>query len=120
MPPSLSTVRRNGKHRKTSWVRRPAALAERVEQAHALDPVVGRLSDGVVRALPAGPRTDALHGVPFGPTDWENSSLGAGMPASVVVTGRSSVMVVLLLFAACGPSIWLTLPGEPGLPRPAR
>jgi nitrite reductase/ring-hydroxylating ferredoxin subunit/uncharacterized membrane protein len=46
--------------------RRPAALAERVEQAHVLDPVVRRLSDGVVRALPAGPRTDALHGVPFG------------------------------------------------------
>ncbi len=37
-----------------------------VEQAHALDPVIRRLSDGVVRALPAGPRTDALHGVPFG------------------------------------------------------
>jgi hypothetical protein len=55
-----------------------------------------------------------------GPTDWENSSLGAGMPASVVVTGRSSVMMVLLLFAACGPSIWLTLPGGHGLPRPAR
>jgi nitrite reductase/ring-hydroxylating ferredoxin subunit len=66
VPPSLSTVRRDGKHRKTSWARRPAALAERVEQAHALDPVVRRLSDGVVRALPAGPRTDALHGVPFG------------------------------------------------------
>ena len=66
MPGSLSTVRRAGKKRKTSWVRRPAALAERVEQAHALDPVVSWLSDGVVRALPAGPRTDALHGVPFG------------------------------------------------------
>ena len=66
MPPSLSTVRRDGKHRKSSWTRRPAALAERVEQAHALDPVVSWLSDGVVRALPAGPRTDALHGVPFG------------------------------------------------------
>ncbi|HME64413.1 MAG TPA: Rieske (2Fe-2S) protein, partial [Streptosporangiaceae bacterium] len=66
MPGSLSTVRRDGKHRKSSWARRPAALAERVEQAHALDPVVRRLSDVVVRALPAGPRTDALHGVPFG------------------------------------------------------
>jgi nitrite reductase/ring-hydroxylating ferredoxin subunit/uncharacterized membrane protein len=41
-------------------------MAERVEQAHVLDPVVRRLSDGVVRALPTGPRTDALHGVPFG------------------------------------------------------
>ena len=66
MPPSLSAARQAGKHRKTSWTRRPAALAERVEQAHVLDPVVRRLSDGVVRALPAGPRTDALHGVPFG------------------------------------------------------
>ena len=31
-----------------------------------LDPAVRVLSDGVVRALPAGPRADALHGVPFG------------------------------------------------------
>ena len=66
MPPSVSTARPAGKKRKTSWTRTPAALAEWVEQAHALDPVVRRLSDGVVRALPAGPRTDALHGVPFG------------------------------------------------------
>jgi len=66
VPPSVSTARPAGKNRKTSWTRRPAALAEWVEQAHALDPVVRRLSDGVVRALPAGPRTDALHGVPFG------------------------------------------------------
>src|SRR5260370_427588 len=44
----------------------PAALAERIERAHALDPVVHGLSDTVVRALPAGSRTDALHGVPFG------------------------------------------------------
>ena len=66
MPPSPATARHPGKNRKPSWARRPAALAEWVEQAHALDPVVRRLSDGVVRALPAGPRTDALHGVPFG------------------------------------------------------
>jgi nitrite reductase/ring-hydroxylating ferredoxin subunit/uncharacterized membrane protein len=66
VPPPLAPDRRAGKHRKSGWARRPAALAERVEQAHALDPVVRRLSDGVVRALPAGPRTDALHGVPFG------------------------------------------------------
>ena len=66
MPPSLSTARQAGRKRKTSWARKPAALAERVEQAHALDPVIRKLSDGVVRALPAGPRTDALHGVPFG------------------------------------------------------
>ena len=31
-----------------------------------LDPVIHELSDSVVRALPAGARTDALHGVPFG------------------------------------------------------
>ena len=66
MPPSLSTARQAGRKRKTNWARKPAALAERVEQAHALDPVIRRLSDGVVRALPAGSRTDALHGVPFG------------------------------------------------------
>ena len=66
MPPSLSTARQAGRKRKTSWARKPAALAERVEQAHALDPVIRKLSNGVVRALPAGPRTDALHGVPFG------------------------------------------------------
>jgi len=64
--PSLATARRTGAHRKPGLVRRPAALAERVEQAHVLDPVVRKLSDGVVRALPAGPRADALHGVPFG------------------------------------------------------
>jgi nitrite reductase/ring-hydroxylating ferredoxin subunit/uncharacterized membrane protein len=66
VPPSLSSARRATKNRKSSWVRGPSVLAERVEQAHALDPVVRKLSDGVVRALPAGPRTDALHGVPFG------------------------------------------------------
>jgi nitrite reductase/ring-hydroxylating ferredoxin subunit/uncharacterized membrane protein len=66
VPPSVAPARRTGRHRKSSWARKPAVLAERVEQAHALDPVVRLLSDGVVRALPAGPRTDALHGVPFG------------------------------------------------------
>jgi nitrite reductase/ring-hydroxylating ferredoxin subunit/uncharacterized membrane protein len=57
---------RAGKARKASLLSRPAALAERIERAHALDPVVRKLSGTVVRALPAGPRTDALHGVPFG------------------------------------------------------
>ncbi len=66
MRQSLVTARRAVKNRKPGWIRRPAALAERVEQAHVLDPVVSRLSDGVVRVLPAGPGTDALHGVPFG------------------------------------------------------
>ena len=45
---------------------KPVTAAERVERAQALDRPVGRLSDLVVRALPPGPRTDALHGVPFG------------------------------------------------------
>lgn len=44
----------------------PAALAERIERAQELDRPVRALSDAVVRALPAGSRTDALHGVPFG------------------------------------------------------
>jgi nitrite reductase/ring-hydroxylating ferredoxin subunit/uncharacterized membrane protein len=66
VPLSLAPARRAAKNRKSSWARKPAALAERLEQAHALDPVMRRLSGGVVRALPTGPRTDALHGVPFG------------------------------------------------------
>jgi nitrite reductase/ring-hydroxylating ferredoxin subunit/uncharacterized membrane protein len=45
---------------------RPVALAERIERTPALDRPVRALSDTVVRALPPGPRTDALHGVPFG------------------------------------------------------
>jgi len=45
---------------------RPSALAERIERAPVLDRPVHALSDTVVRALPPGPRTDALHGVPFG------------------------------------------------------
>lgn len=45
---------------------RPAALAERVERMPVLDRPVRALSDTVVHALPPGPRTDALHGVPFG------------------------------------------------------
>jgi nitrite reductase/ring-hydroxylating ferredoxin subunit/uncharacterized membrane protein len=45
---------------------RPVALAERIERAHALDRPIRMLSETIVRALPAGPRTDALHGVPFG------------------------------------------------------
>jgi len=62
----LPTARRARKTRKASLLSRPSAIAERIERAHALDPVVYSLSDTVVRALPAGPRTDALHGVPFG------------------------------------------------------
>jgi nitrite reductase/ring-hydroxylating ferredoxin subunit/uncharacterized membrane protein len=63
---SLATTRRESKKTPTSWTRAPAAAAEALEQAHALDPVIRRLSGSVVRALPAGPRADALHGVPFG------------------------------------------------------
>ena len=57
----LPTARRARKTRKASLLSRPSALAERIERAHALDPLVYSLSDTVVRALPAGPRTDALH-----------------------------------------------------------
>jgi nitrite reductase/ring-hydroxylating ferredoxin subunit/uncharacterized membrane protein len=45
---------------------RPVDVAERIERTPALDGAVRSLSQGVVRALPAGPRADALHGVPFG------------------------------------------------------
>lgn len=44
----------------------PAALAERIERAPALDRPLGALSDAAIRVLPPGRRTDALHGVPFG------------------------------------------------------
>ncbi len=62
----LPAARRARRARKASLLSRSAALAERIERAHALDPVVQSLSDTVVRALQAGARTDALHGVPFG------------------------------------------------------
>lgn len=45
---------------------RPVDVAERIERAPALDRPVRSLSETVVRALPSGPRADALHGVPFG------------------------------------------------------
>ncbi len=41
-------------------------IAERIERAHLLDRPISALSRTIVRALPAGPRADALHGVPFG------------------------------------------------------
>ncbi len=62
----LGVPRRAGKTRKAPLLSRPAALAERIERAHVLDPVIHELSGTVVRALPSGARTDALHGVPFG------------------------------------------------------
>ena len=54
------------KKKRPALASRPAALAERIERAPVLDRSVRALSDTVVRALPPGPQTDALHGVPFG------------------------------------------------------
>ena len=45
---------------------KPATVAERIERAQALDQPVSMLAGLVVRALPPGRRTDALHGVPLG------------------------------------------------------
>ena len=45
---------------------KPVTIAERIERAETLDRPVGALSKAVVRALPPGRPTDALHGVPFG------------------------------------------------------
>jgi nitrite reductase/ring-hydroxylating ferredoxin subunit/uncharacterized membrane protein len=58
--------RDSGPFRAALSATRPAALAERIERAPVLDRPVHALSASVVRALPPGPRTDALHGVPFG------------------------------------------------------
>jgi nitrite reductase/ring-hydroxylating ferredoxin subunit/uncharacterized membrane protein len=44
----------------------PLALAERIERAPVLDHPVHALAGRVVRALPPGRRTDALHGVALG------------------------------------------------------
>jgi nitrite reductase/ring-hydroxylating ferredoxin subunit/uncharacterized membrane protein len=62
----LSRERPPGTRTRRSPLPRPVLLAERIERAPYLDPIVGSLSRTVVRALPAGPRADALHGVPFG------------------------------------------------------
>jgi nitrite reductase/ring-hydroxylating ferredoxin subunit/uncharacterized membrane protein len=56
----------SGEARRAVRSARPATLAERIERAPALDGSVSALSSAVVRALPPGRRTDALHGVPFG------------------------------------------------------
>ena len=63
---SREPARRRGAAFSALSASRPAALAERIERAPALDRPVRALSDTVVRALPPGTRTDALHGVPFG------------------------------------------------------
>jgi nitrite reductase/ring-hydroxylating ferredoxin subunit/uncharacterized membrane protein len=62
----ITTRKRADQARKTSLLSQLATAAERLERATALDPAVRKLSGTVVRALPAGSRTDALHGVPFG------------------------------------------------------
>jgi nitrite reductase/ring-hydroxylating ferredoxin subunit/uncharacterized membrane protein len=90
----------------------PAALAERIERAHALDPVIRTLSDAVVRALPAGPRTDALHGVPFGqPAHPALVRLPLGCWTSAVVldlfrgTGRASRTLIAAGVAGSAPAV---------------
>jgi nitrite reductase/ring-hydroxylating ferredoxin subunit/uncharacterized membrane protein len=59
-------LRRGHKERSRIPAPRPVHLAERIERSPALDRVTRALADTVVRALPVGPRADALHGVPFG------------------------------------------------------
>ena len=90
---------------------RPAALAERIERAHALDPVIHGLSDSVVRALPAGARTDALHGVPFGqPAHPALVRLPLGCWTSAVLldlfrgTERAAGMLIAAGIAATAPA----------------
>jgi nitrite reductase/ring-hydroxylating ferredoxin subunit/uncharacterized membrane protein len=107
----LATARRARKTRKTPLISRPAALAERIERAHALDPVVQGLSDTVVRALPAGARTDALHGVPFGqPAHPALVRLPLGCWTSAVLleafrgTERASGMLIAAGIAGTGPA----------------
>src|SRR5260370_5805687 len=89
----------------------PAALAERIERAHALDPMVRGLSDTVVRALPAGARTDALHGVPFGqPAHPALVRLPLGCWTSAVLleavrgTERASTMLIAAGLAGTTPA----------------
>jgi nitrite reductase/ring-hydroxylating ferredoxin subunit/uncharacterized membrane protein len=90
---------------------RPAALAERIERAPVLDRPVRALSDTVVRALPPGPRTDALHGVPFGqPAHPALVRMPLGCWTSAVLldlfrgTGRASGTLVAVGLAAAIPS----------------
>jgi nitrite reductase/ring-hydroxylating ferredoxin subunit/uncharacterized membrane protein len=97
--------------RKSPFPASLAAVAERIERAHALDPVVRRLSDTVVRALPAGPRTDALHGVPFGqPAHPALVRLPLGCWTSAVLldlfrgTGRASQMLIAAGVAGSAPA----------------
>jgi nitrite reductase/ring-hydroxylating ferredoxin subunit/uncharacterized membrane protein len=102
------TVRRP---RKAPFRASPAALAGRIERAHALDPVVRRLSDTAVRALPAGSWTDTLHGVPFGqPAHPALVRLPLGCWTSAVLldlfrgTGRASGMLIAAGVAGTAPA----------------
>jgi len=114
VPQSLATgrpPRYTWKTRKARFLASPAAAAERIERAHALDPVVRRLSDTVVRALPTGPRTDALHGVPFGqPAHPAMVRLPLGCWTSAVLldlfrsTGRASRMLIAAGIAGTAPA----------------
>jgi nitrite reductase/ring-hydroxylating ferredoxin subunit/uncharacterized membrane protein len=114
VPRSLIAGRapRQARHaRKAPFPGSPAAVAERIERAHALDPVVRRLSDTVVRALPAGSRTDALHGVPFGqPAHPALVRLPLGCWTSAVLldlfrgTGRASRMLIAAGVAGSAPA----------------
>ncbi|MGH3212293.1 MAG: hypothetical protein ACRDNO_31465, partial [Trebonia sp.] len=92
---------------------KPVTIAERVERAHALDPPVGTLSALVVRALPPGPRADALHGVPFGqPAHPALARLPLGCWTSAVLldqfggpgAGRASAALVAAGVAAAVPA----------------
>jgi nitrite reductase/ring-hydroxylating ferredoxin subunit/uncharacterized membrane protein len=90
---------------------RAVALAERIERSPGLDRPVRALSDTVVRALPPGPRTDALHGVPFGqPAHPALVRLPLGCWTSAVLldffrgTQRASGTLVAVGLAAAVPS----------------
>jgi nitrite reductase/ring-hydroxylating ferredoxin subunit/uncharacterized membrane protein len=108
----LATARRARQARKAPLLSRPAALAERIERAHALDPVIQELSDTVVKALPAGARTDALHGVPFGQPAhpalvrlplgcWTSAVLLEALPG----TERASGMLIAAGIAGTAPAV---------------
>jgi nitrite reductase/ring-hydroxylating ferredoxin subunit/uncharacterized membrane protein len=107
----ISTRQRTDRARKASLLSKPAVLAERIERAHALDPVIRKLSGTVVRALPAGPRTDALHGVPFGqPAHPALVRLPLGCWTSAVLldlfrgTDRASRMLIAAGIAGTAPA----------------
>ncbi|MGH3167078.1 MAG: Rieske 2Fe-2S domain-containing protein [Trebonia sp.] len=99
-----------------------AAVAERIERAPALDRPVRFLSDTVVRALPPGSRTDALHGVPFGQPAhpalvwlplgcWSSGVLLDFFPSTerAVVTLLSTGLLSSLPSAATGLADWSAL-----------